>query len=100
MRDDPHHFASPVDLPAEIEAEDALRPALAWTSGAIAIAAMLLLMMNATALHGWAVELPPTPLTARIVATTEAWQETTERIGLASPRATLHGWWKQAQAAR
>lgn len=100
MRDDPHHFASPVDLPAEIEAEDALRPALGWTSGAIAIATLLLLLMNATALHGWAVELPPTPLTARIVAATEDWDETTERVGLASPRATLHGWWKQAQAAR
>lgn len=98
MADHPHHFASPVDLPMMEGESD--RPALGWASSAIALATLVLLVMNATALHSWAVELPPTPLATRIVAITDAWEETTVRTGLAAPRATMHGWWKQGQAAR
>ncbi|TVV73394.1 hypothetical protein FOY91_12305 [Sphingomonas solaris] len=88
---------SPVDLPGSTTIGG--RPLL-WTTTAIYLAAAFLLMTNATAIHGWAVELPPNALSARVVTITERWEATTDRLGLGTPRAVVHGWWKQAQAAR
>lgn len=87
---------SPVDLPAAADP----RPALGWTSLAIATASLLLAATNAVAIHGWAVELAPSPRTAALVRVAEGWMAATDRIGLGAPRATVHGWWKRAQAAR
>ena len=88
---------SPVDLPGSTLIGG--RPLL-WTTVTIYLAALFLLLTNAEAIHGWAVELPPTALSARVVAASEQWQATTDRLGLGTTRATVHGWWKQAQAAR
>jgi len=86
-----------VDLPAEPDFHG--RP-LVWTTIAIFVAALFLGLTNATSLNAWAVELAPTETSARIVAITEDWEETTEALGLAAPRAWLHARWKQLQAAR
>lgn len=88
---------SPVDLPGSITIGG--RPLL-WTSLAIYLAALLLLLTDASALHGWAAELPPTATSARIVAITEDWEAATDRIVLGAARATVHGWWTRAQAVR
>ena len=88
---------SPVDLPGSTTIGG--RPLL-WTSVAVYLAAAFLLLTNAVALNGWAVELPPTATSARIVAVTEGWQAATERLGLGAARATVHRWWTQAQDAR
>ncbi|WP_231639262.1 hypothetical protein [Sphingomonas profundi] len=88
---------SPVDLPGSTLIGG--RPLL-WTTTAIYLAAAFLLLTNASAINGWAVELPPTATTARLVAITEGWQATTDRLGLGAPRALVNGWWKRAQAAR
>lgn len=91
------HHPSPVDLPAEPDFHG--RPLL-WTSITIAVATLFLGLTNATSLNGWAVELAPTETSARIVAITESWEDTTEALGLAAPRAGLHARWKQLQTAR
>lgn len=88
---------SPVDLPGSTTIGG--RPLL-WTSAAIYLAAAFLLLTNAGAIHGWAVELPPTATTARIVAVIERWEAITDRLGLSTPRALVHGWWTKAQDAR
>jgi hypothetical protein len=88
---------SPVDLPGSMLIGG--RPLL-WTTLTIYLAAFLLLLANAEAIHGWAVELPPTPLNARVVEASEQWQSATDRLGLGAPRAVVHGWWKHGQAAR
>ncbi|SNT08152.1 hypothetical protein SAMN06295912_1386 [Sphingomonas laterariae] len=91
------HHPSPVDLPGEPDTHG--RP-LVWTSVTIAVATLFLGLTNAISLNGWAVELAPTETSARIVTVTESWEETTEAIGLAAPRAWLHARWKQLQALR
>jgi hypothetical protein len=89
-------MASPVDLPGEkVEASP-----FGWTGKIIATATLFLFLFNANALNGWAAELPPSALTARIVATTGAWEGFTDTIGLGAPRAWLHARWKKAEAAR
>ncbi|PTQ11645.1 hypothetical protein CLG96_09550 [Sphingomonas oleivorans] len=88
---------SPVDLPVG-EAVDA-HP-LRWTSVTIAVAALFLLMTNAVSIRDWANDLTPSPAQARFAAAAEEWVAITDRIGLGAPRATLHGLWKKAQAAR
>ncbi len=88
---------SPVDLPGSQTIGG--RPLL-WTSVTVTVAALFLLLTNATAINGWAVELAPTATSARVVAVTEGWERTTDQLGLGAPRAVVHGWWKQAQALR
>lgn len=88
---------SPVDLPGSTIIGG--RPLL-WATTAIYLAAAFLALTNATAIHGWAAELPPGAWTARLVTVAERWEATTDRLGLGAPRAAVHGWWKQAQAAR
>ena len=91
------HHPSPVDLPGPPMTSG---PVLRWTTTIIAVTTLFLGLTNATALNGWAVELAPTPVSARIVAATEAWEETTERLLLAAPRAWMHARWKELQALR
>ena len=93
MRED---MASPVDLPGDkMEASP-----FGWTGRIIATATLFLFLFNASALNGWAAELPPSALTARIVAATSAWESLTDTIGFGAPRAWLHARWKKAEAAR
>lgn len=91
------HHPSPVDLPGEPNYEG--HP-LAWTTGAIAVAALFLALFNATSIRSWAVELPPTAINMQVVAAAEQWEGITEAIGIAAPRAFLHARWKDLQALR
>lgn len=91
------HQESPVDLPGDVLAGG--RP-LAWTSVTIAVATLFLAATNATAINGWAVELEPSPLTARVAAASGWWLAATDRAGLGGPRAWVHARWEAAQAGR
>jgi len=88
---------SPVELPTDEQSRT--RP-LAWTTTVIAVATLFLFLTNAVSLNGWAAELPPSALSARLIAATQAWEDVTGRIGLGAPRAAVHGAWKKAEAAR
>jgi len=88
---------SPVDLP---EPPAPLPHGLRWTTTAIAIAALLLALLNAHAIRGWSYQLTPNAASARIVTAAEAWYDTVGRAGLNRPVETMHGWWQSARAAR
>ena len=92
-------FASPVDLPPEAEGSPARR-GLGWTTMVIATAAALLALFNATALQGWAQDLPPGPMSQRIVAAAEGWYRLTDRIGLTAPGKTIRAAYDRVKAAR
>jgi hypothetical protein len=87
---------SPVDLPGEEEAGGGLR----WTSIAVAVGALFLLVFNAVTIDDWAKELPPGPAAERLTRATAGWVAVTGRAGLNAPRALVHGAWKQGEALR
>ena len=93
----PHETPSPLDLP-EPDLEDG--SGLGWTSGVIAVAALLLLLTNAVSLRDWINEQPPGPLQARASALADGWVAFTDGIGWGKPRAMLHEQWKRAEEAR
>lgn len=96
----PHtQFASPVDLPPD-ETAGAGRRGLRWTTIVIVTAAALLALFNATALQGWAQDLPPGPLSERIVTATKGWYALTDRIGLTAPGKTIRAAYDRVKAAR
>ncbi|HEX8527308.1 hypothetical protein [Allosphingosinicella sp.] len=88
------HSLSPVDLPGETAGE---RGGLGWTTTAIAVASLVLLALNATAIRGWAYELPPGPVAAPVVDAAERWYDLTAALGLNLPVDTMRGWWEGAQ---
>ena len=85
---------SPVDLPGDDYGGDPLR----WASVAIAVAALFLLACNAVTIDGWAKDLPPGPVAARLTQATAGWVAATDRLGLGKPRAIVHAQWQRAQA--
>jgi hypothetical protein len=90
-------FESPVDLPPGPHDPDR---SLGWTTATIAIATLILLLMNGFSLRDWADQLPPGPRQAAFATAAERWQTATDQIGLGAPRAAFHRLWKEAQAAR
>ena len=92
----PRETPSPIDLPAE----PMWHPGLGWTSGALALAAAVLLAGNAVSLRDWAESLTPGPNQARFAALTEQWADLSDRVGVGLARAWLHARWKEAEAAR
>lgn len=83
-------MTSPVDLPPGGEDD---RDGLVWTTSIIAIAALVLLLLNAAALKGWAYGLEPDTRNERIVALGEAWYQRVDGYYLNAPLATMRGWW-------
>jgi hypothetical protein len=74
------------------------RRALAWTSTVIAVAAIFLLVFNATALHSWASSLKPSDATVELAAVAGGWEDATARLGLTAPRAFVHDVWAKQRA--
>lgn len=92
----PRETPSPIDLPAK-----PLRlPGLRWTSCTLALAAIVLLTLNAVSLRDWAEGLTPGPAQAHFAEVTEQWADLTDRAGIGLARAWLHARWKEAEAAR
>jgi hypothetical protein len=91
------HSSSPVDLPPP---DEPLPHGLRWTSIVIAVATILLALLNATAIRAWAYQLPDNPVAERIVAGAEGWYGFTASLGLNVPVETMHGWWQSAEAVR
>jgi hypothetical protein len=88
---------SPVDLP-----EPAAPPPhqLRWTSQVILVAALLLAVLNAHAIRGWAYQLPPGPYSARAAMAADAWYGAVGAFGLNRPVAILHERWKSLKTHR
>ena len=87
---------SPVDLPEPLDSPHSLL----WTTIVIAVAALLLALLNAHAIRGWAWQLPPGPWSERTVAAAEGWYDAVGRIGLNRPVETMHGQWQGLRDAR
>jgi hypothetical protein len=93
----PAHSFSPVDLP---EPDAPLERPLTWTVTVIATAGLFLALFNAEAIRGWAYDMKPTPITERLVDTSETWFEVPAALGLDRPVTVMRGWWKDLQSAR
>lgn len=92
-----HELASPVDLPGEpYERGDPL----AWTTVAIAVAALVLLFANAGTLSAWVDEKPVTQPQQEASERAAGWKATMDALGLTAPRDWLHAEWKALQATR
>jgi len=90
-----HDF--PVDLP------DAPPPdahALGWTTSIIAIAALGLLLTNASSIVEWGAEMTPSAGVVRFVNIADRWHAFTDRTGLGAARKGVHAGWKKLEAAR
>jgi hypothetical protein len=88
---------SPVDLP---DPPTPLPHPLRWTTTAIAVATLLLALLNANAIRGWSYQLTPNAYSARIVAAAEAWYDAVEPVGLNRPVEAMHGWWQKVKNLR
>ena len=91
------HTLSPVDLP---EPATPLPHALRWTSLVIAVATLVLFLLNAHTLRSWSYQLPPNEHSARVVTIAETWYDIADGLGLNRPAEAMHGWWQAAKDAR
>ena len=91
------HSLSPVDLPEPLAP---LPHPLRWTTIVIALATLILSLLNAHAIRGWSYQLPPNAGSARIVATAEGWHDALDGVGLNRPSEAMRGWWQSARARR
>jgi len=91
------HGESPVDIDEDdYEAEGGLL----WSTAAIGIAALILLVTNAVSLGDWIEDMHPSAAQEQAAEISADWRDATDQIGVGAPRALLHGWWKRAEAAR
>ncbi|MEA3029909.1 MAG: hypothetical protein QOJ53_2019 [Sphingomonadales bacterium] len=88
---------SPVDLP---DPPAPLPHPLRWTTTVIAVATLLLALLNAPAIRGWSYQLTPNAYSARIVTAAETWYDAADRIGFNRPVETMHGWWQWLKERR
>lgn len=88
---------SPVDLP-----EPLIPPPqpLRWTSTAITVAALVLSLLNAHAIRGWAYQLPPGAWSERAVNLAEGWYGAVAAYGLNRPVEAMHRAWEAQRARR
>lgn len=92
-----HELVSPVDLPGKPIVG---RDPLGWTTVTILVASLVLLCANAGTLAAWIDEKPPSEFQQAASDLAHRWEAAMDAVGITAPRATLHGLWKQAQAAR
>jgi hypothetical protein len=86
---------TPVDLPEPLIAPP--HP-LRWTSTVIAVAVLVLGLLNANAIRGWTYQLPPGPWSERAVAAAEGWYNAVDAAGLNRPVETMHSGWEAVRA--
>ena len=82
--------------PATVDVE---RP-WAWMTTVIAMATLVLLVLNARTIDDWAVELVPNRLTVLLRVPTAGWADAATHTGLDAPRARLHATWSRVRAVR
>jgi hypothetical protein len=88
---------SPVDLPEPLIPPP---PPLRWTSTVIAVAALVLALLNAHAIRDWAYQLPPGDWSERAVTAAERWYDAVGAFGLNRPVETMHGGWEAQRMRR
>ena len=97
----PDAFAALVDTARKTVGYDAIEDdaaadeivagrALRWTSRAILVAALFLLVFNARSLVTWSTTLPPNWATATIRDLSNVWDKRMSEAGLSGPRDTIH----------
>jgi hypothetical protein len=91
------HTLSPVDLP---DPPAPLPHGLSWTSQVIAVATLVLALLNAHAIRGWSYQLTPNAWSAQAVAAAEAWYDAVDRIGLNRPVEAMHDDWQALKDRR
>ena len=89
---------APGALETPTTAEDAR--SLGWTCAVIAVITGLMALFSAASMKSWAETLAPTPANLAIRQAAEGWYDMTDHIGLAAPRAGLHGLWQSWREAR
>jgi len=88
---------SPVDLP---DPPQPLPAPLRWTTEAIAAAALVLALFNATAIRSWSYQLDSNDVTARVVTAAEGWYALTDLAGLNRPVVATHAGWQSVKDLR
>ena len=91
------HTLSPVDLP---EPAVPLPHPLRWTTIVIAVATLVLALLNAHALRSWSYQLPPNDYSARVVTIAESWYDLAGSLGLNRPVEVMHNAWQGVKDAR
>jgi len=91
------HTLSPVDLP---DPPVPLPHGLRWASQAIAVATLVLALLNAHAIRSWSYQLTPNDWTASIVTAAETWYDTLDRAGLNRPVEAMHDGWQSLKEKR
>ena len=88
---------SPVDL-----LEPLIPPphSLRWTSTTIAVATLVLALLNAHAIRGWAYQLPPGAWSERALTAAEGWYDAVGGFGLNRPVETMHATWERVRVRR
>ena len=91
------HTLSPVDLP---DPPVPLPHGLRWASIVIAVATIVLALLNAHAIRGWSYQLAPNAWSAQIVTAAETWYDALDRLGLNRPVEAMHEGWQSLKDRR
>lgn len=91
-------MAEAFDSPVDIATDDQGLSGLGMLAVAVAVALLVLAMLNAHALAAWADTLEPGANTARIGAAAHGLADAA--AGMDAPRAALHDEWETVKAAR
>jgi hypothetical protein len=89
---------TPIPAPEDPDDLVARGRAVRYAATVIGIAAIFLLVFNATALRNWSAALRPTDLNVQMAAVAGGWRDTLARFGLDAPRALIHDAWAKARA--
>lgn len=88
---------SPVDLP---DPPAPLPHGLQWASTAIAVATLVLALLNAHAIKSWSYQLTPNAWSAPVVTAAETWFDALDPIGLNRPVEAMHAGWQSLKEKR
>ena len=86
---------SPVDVPEPLGAPT---NGLRWTATVILVATMVLGLLNAHAMRGWAYQLPANAVSARAIAAAEGWYDALDPFRLNAPVESMRARWQALKA--